>query len=56
MLFPPEIIATEEIYMQGCAQRGTEANTKIGEYGTVNWGVESIKGWNMGSDAGYTLA
>ncbi|RDW81618.1 uncharacterized protein DSM5745_05175 [Aspergillus mulundensis] len=50
-LIPPPIIDTGEVYLAQCAERETEANTQIGEMGTVDWGVENMPGWGLGSDA-----
>lgn len=50
-LIPPAIIATGEVYITQCAERGTKANAQIGTVGSVDWETESMPGWNMGSDA-----
>ncbi len=52
-LIPPAIIDTVDVYLAQCAERepGSESNAQIGKLGTVDWGVENMKGWGLGVDA-----
>lgn len=47
-LIPPAIVDEEEFYLTTCAERGTNDNAKIGNLGTVDWGVESMTGFGLG--------
>jgi hypothetical protein len=48
-LIPPAIISLGEVYLAQCAVRGTESNRQIGEMGKVDWGLEDMAGWGLGS-------
>ncbi|PVI01517.1 hypothetical protein DM02DRAFT_704906 [Periconia macrospinosa] len=49
-LLPPALIDTGKVHLAQCAERGTEANKKIGKMGAADWGfVESLPGYGMGA-------
>ncbi|KAJ0384587.1 hypothetical protein COL922a_008038 [Colletotrichum nupharicola] len=50
-LIPPAIVDTGVVYMSQCAERETESNKQIGSLGSVDWDIEKMEGWNLGSDA-----
>ncbi|KAK4660708.1 hypothetical protein QC762_121445 [Podospora pseudocomata] len=49
-LIPPAIIDSVDVYLAQCAERAPDSvsNAQIGQLGTVDWGVEDMKGWGLG--------
>lgn len=50
-LIPAALIDTGKVYLARCAERGTDANDQIGNMGTVDWDLQSMPGWGLGTDA-----
>lgn len=50
-LIPPALVDTGELYFAQCAERGTDSNDQIGKMGDVDWGLQSLPGWGLGTDS-----
>ncbi|ERF72908.1 hypothetical protein EPUS_08736 [Endocarpon pusillum Z07020] len=49
-LIPQEIIDEQQFYLEPCAEDTAPDNYKIGELGKVDWKIEGLKGYGLGSD------